>query len=354
LHLAAQAASALEAAHQKGIVHRDLKPENLFLIPDPAHPGQQRVKVLDFGIAKLRGTFSKGDSMKTRTGSLMGTPPYMSPEQCRGISDAMDHRSDIYSFGIILYEMAVGRPPFVSEGFGEILMMHMQTPPAPPSSLCPDIPPAFEYTILRALAKEPGQRFSSMGELLAALTSKTCPPLPLSDNSGGSSRKETLVLPEAGPGQAEYPEPESQDGILNSAEESAEREAVRTALVYKRRNVMIGGALAGVAVIALVGYLVFGGSKHPARSPGPLADTKKASPSEIVVPPAQPVVPPVVNKPVLASPDPAAKPEPEPAKPVAKRGPADDRPAESRRHSRPKPVERPTSKPAGDDSVEKW
>ena len=106
--VATQTASALQAAHGKGIVHRDLKPDNLFLVPDDGRPFGARVKVLDFGIAKLRGELSGGGA-KTQTGSVMGTPPYMSPEQCRGITEEIDHRTDIYALGIILYEMLAGR-----------------------------------------------------------------------------------------------------------------------------------------------------------------------------------------------------------------------------------------------------
>ena len=88
-----------------------------------------RVKVLDFGIAKLRGELS-GSGAKTQTGSVMGTPPYMSPEQCRGITEEIDHRTDIYALGIILYEMLTGAPPFLSEGWGEVVLMHVTKPPA--------------------------------------------------------------------------------------------------------------------------------------------------------------------------------------------------------------------------------
>ena len=105
--IAAQAASALAAAHAHGIVHRDLKPENLFLMPDPSQRSHVRVKVLDFGIAKLQRRLS-GQSIRTHTGSIMGTPPYMSPEQCRGISSEIDQRTDVYAMGIILYEMLTG------------------------------------------------------------------------------------------------------------------------------------------------------------------------------------------------------------------------------------------------------
>ena len=97
---------------EQGIVHRDLKPDNLFVIPDQHDSGRERIKVLDFGIAKLQQG-SVADSVKTRTGTLMGTPIYMSPEQCRG-TRTVDHRSDIYSLGVIFYEMLVGQPPFVS------------------------------------------------------------------------------------------------------------------------------------------------------------------------------------------------------------------------------------------------
>ena len=162
-----QTASALSAAHAKGIVHRDLKPDNLFLVPDPNDESRERIKVLDFGIAKLQQQ-SAADSVKTRTGTLMGTPIYMSPEQCRGIR-AIDHRTDIYSLGVILYEMVVGHPPFVSEGFGDLVNMHMNMPPPPPGKLRADLPPALEALILTMLAKAPEQRFDAMPALQSAL-----------------------------------------------------------------------------------------------------------------------------------------------------------------------------------------
>src|SRR5262245_13234879 len=102
-----QVASALGAVHAKGIIHRDLKPDNLFLVKMPGSPGNFRVKVLDFGIAKLTGPENKDLSVKTRTGSVLGTPSYMSPEQCRG-HGKVDPRSDIYSLGCIMHEMIVG------------------------------------------------------------------------------------------------------------------------------------------------------------------------------------------------------------------------------------------------------
>jgi len=120
-----QTAGALGAVHDQGIVHRDLKPDNLFLVPDPQDPAREKVKVLDFGIAKLRENGATGSNPRTRSGVLLGTPAYMSPEQCRGIAGAVDHRTDIYALAVILYEMLAGRAPFVSPGAGDVLIMHV-------------------------------------------------------------------------------------------------------------------------------------------------------------------------------------------------------------------------------------
>jgi serine/threonine-protein kinase len=168
LELGRQACLALGAAHAKGIVHRDLKPDNLFLVPDPLEPGRERLKVLDFGIAKLApGPIASG-SVRTRTGAVLGTPLYMSPEQCRGTRE-IDRRADVYALGVILYEMVCGRPPFFSEGFGELAHLHISVPPPPPRQHVPGLPREVEQALLRALEKEPDARFSSMNELYRAL-----------------------------------------------------------------------------------------------------------------------------------------------------------------------------------------
>ena len=159
-----QAASALEAAHAAGIIHRDLKPDNLFIVPDPTTPGLERVKVVDFGIAKLEGP-GTGDSVRT-TGVVLGTPHYMSPEQCRGTS--VDHRTDIYALGAILYQTLCGRPPFVGDVQIDVMMMHVVKIPTAPRELFPDIPAQLEAIALRALAKKPEERFASMTELRVA------------------------------------------------------------------------------------------------------------------------------------------------------------------------------------------
>jgi serine/threonine-protein kinase len=173
--IAAQTASALAAAHAAGIVHRDLKPDNLFLVPDDRDAALEMVKVLDFGIAKLGQQGSNINSVRTRTGSVMGTPAYMSPEQCRGTRE-IDHRTDIYALGVILFEMLCGRPPFVSEGFGEMVHLHISAPPPAPRTIEPTVPEDLERLILWCLAKEPDERISTMTDVHAALTGRPTPP----------------------------------------------------------------------------------------------------------------------------------------------------------------------------------
>jgi serine/threonine-protein kinase len=131
-------------------------------------PLRLRVKVLDFGIAKLRGDLSDG-LVNTRTGALMGTPQYMSPEQCRGVARKIDHRTDIYALGIIVYEMVCGSPPFAAEGMGDMLMLHLHRAPDPPRTRNADTPEPLEAAILRALAKDPDQRFATMIDFREAL-----------------------------------------------------------------------------------------------------------------------------------------------------------------------------------------
>jgi serine/threonine-protein kinase len=165
LAIAEQVADALGSSHQHGIIHRDLKPENIFLITK-GH-ATDFVKVLDFGLAKL----TQGDdkvSHKTRPGSVMGTPYYMAPEQCEGKAN-IDHRADIYSLGVIMFEMLTGKVPFGGEGYGEIIVKHITAPVPSPRAINPLLPPSIESIILRALAKPREDRFQTMEEFGAAL-----------------------------------------------------------------------------------------------------------------------------------------------------------------------------------------
>jgi tRNA A-37 threonylcarbamoyl transferase component Bud32 len=173
LDIVRQTASALHAAHRQGIVHRDLKPANLFLAQDARGGGREQVKVLDFGIAKLQ-TGRPADQVKTQSGMMLGTPTYMSPEQCLGTRH-VGGRSDLYSLGVILYEMVCGAPPFSADAWGALVNMHVNQAPAPPRSLAPDLPEVVEAIILKALAKNPDDRFDTMADLQAAIEAVVVP-----------------------------------------------------------------------------------------------------------------------------------------------------------------------------------
>src|SRR5262245_15494410 len=163
IHVVRQIANALGAAHDIGIVHRDMKPDNVQLLDRGT--AKDFVKVLDFGIAKVGGSTSK----LTQAGQVFGTPHYMSPEQCAGTN--VDHRTDIYAVGVILYEMATGKVPFDADNLMGILTKHLYETPIAPHELAPpvDVAPAMEAVILKCLQKKPEHRYQSMAELGADL-----------------------------------------------------------------------------------------------------------------------------------------------------------------------------------------
>ncbi|HMG55300.1 MAG TPA: serine/threonine-protein kinase, partial [Kofleriaceae bacterium] len=166
LRLAQQICAALDTAHGHGIVHRDLKPANIFLVSGPGVAGGERIKILDFGIAKL----STGDpgQPRTRTGMLMGTPAYMSPEQCRG-GDDVDHRSDIYAIACVMFRMLTGWPPFRSKLPGELIAAHLRQRPPRASALLRDLPASVDDILQRCLQKSPADRFPSVASLGEAI-----------------------------------------------------------------------------------------------------------------------------------------------------------------------------------------
>jgi serine/threonine-protein kinase len=169
--VAAQAANILAAVHARQIVHRDLKPDNIYLVRDNDRPRGEMVKILDFGIAKLRGELPRTGVANTQTGSFLGTPAYMSPEQCKGTKD-VDHRSDIYSLGVILYELVCHEPPFKAEGLYDLMHLHISVPPAAPRSRNPNVPEDLETVILRCLQKDPAQRYQLMTDVETALSGR--------------------------------------------------------------------------------------------------------------------------------------------------------------------------------------
>ncbi|MCK6551805.1 serine/threonine protein kinase, partial [Myxococcota bacterium] len=156
-------ARALDAAHAKGIVHRDLKPANVFLASED--DGTPFPKLLDFGIAKLL-TDQLPRSHQTATGAAVGTPDYMSPEQCQG--HAVDHRTDVYAFGVMTYQLVTGKLPFAGSNVVEVLMKQINADPVPPSQLVPELPSSIDAPVLRMLAKDKRQRFQDLASAIAA------------------------------------------------------------------------------------------------------------------------------------------------------------------------------------------
>ncbi len=161
--IVAQVCRALGKAHAAGIVHRDLKPDNIFLVRDD---DREITKVLDFGIAKSRGQ-DLGGSSNTKTGAMLGTPYYMSPEQAQGVKQ-VDFRTDLWALAVIVYQAIVGRLPFESEALGDLLVRIIVSPLPVPSHYGP-VPPGFDAWFLKAASRDPNERFQSAKELADSL-----------------------------------------------------------------------------------------------------------------------------------------------------------------------------------------
>ncbi len=177
LNICKQVAAALGAAHKLNIVHRDIKPDNILLIHQPGQveSTQDLVKVLDFGIAKMADPSFEGNRNATQTGMVVGTPQYVSPEQASGkIGDQIDGRSDLYSLGVVLYEMITGKLPFNSDTPIGYLIHHLQTPPTPPAGVAHTV----SSLIMKALEKDRNRRYQSAEEMISAMSRVLNAPIP--------------------------------------------------------------------------------------------------------------------------------------------------------------------------------
>ena len=248
--IVAQVVAALAAAHARGIVHRDLKPDNIFLVPNELMPDGVQVKLLDFGIAKLAGKHNA--ELKTQTGMLIGTPAYMSPEQCMGRSD-LDHRTDLYSIGCVLFHVLCGRPPFVGEGgTGMMIAAHLRDPAPHPRSLDPGIPESLAAIVVRLLEKDPAARYQTATELRQALV-----------HAGATS---PTTLPGHMPVDPVGQTVASMPPVVRTREAYAQTTASTTgagsaqlvaAPTQQTRSRMLPFAFVGIAVAAIAGVVVF-------------------------------------------------------------------------------------------------
>ena len=182
--IAIQMLAALNATHLLGVIHRDLKPDNVFLVRDTGAPGAIRVKILDFGIAKLiaRQPGAQPSRRPKTKNMILGTPAYMAPEQCRGPGVELDARADLYSVGCILFELLTGRPPFIASGEGEVMAMqvmamHLYEPPPRLSNLEPQLPVELDALLAKLLTKDPADRIPSAAYALATLERASIEPL---------------------------------------------------------------------------------------------------------------------------------------------------------------------------------
>ena len=300
---------ALDAAHGKGIAHRDLKPENVFLALD--EQGGIHPKLLDFGIAKLLTAHGDGakPSFKTRTGAPIGTPYYMSPEQCRGRD--VDHRTDIYAFGCVTYRMLTGAYPFDGADYMEILIKQINEEPPPPSQLAPDLPATVDAVVSWMLRKDPTARPPNLLAAVRGLEEAAAAAgviIPAEARSSGSLTGPSgrFAAPSQTPGSAapiETPRtPDAASTADTLAADSTDGVVPVTAAPRARRGRSGLAAVLALAVLGGGGVVAY----TQLRGRGDGAGSESAPPPAATSAPA-PAAAPAAARPPAAAPVPPAK-----------------------------------------------
>jgi serine/threonine protein kinase len=301
-----QTCAALASAHAQGIVHRDIKPENLFLVE---HDGLPSVKLLDFGISKVALTgIGRGLETSNLTGALtLGTPLYMSPEQIRSSASA-DSRSDLWSLGMVLYELLTATAAFKADGVAEVCAAVLEQEPRPLHEACPDVPTELADVVMRCLQKDPARRFQSAGELAVALL-PFAPhrALAVAERAGLCNPSASLKLWAPASGPVPSQSRTSDRAVVYSVSPTTQRSA-REALAARpaRPHPLLLAAAVSVVFGAAVGgglaYRVLTGARGDSARP-PAAATalpKEAEPRAAAPPPVAVPLPVVAPAPVVA------------------------------------------------------